>query len=169
MEDGRVEGGGDPASVSVHDSQVVVLLWRSFTGATVTQVRHQLAERVEAAGLTGEAGDDFVLAVHELVTNAVRHGGGAGQMNLHLRADVLVCDVTDHGVGTGEPLVGLPGVDVPGGRGLWLAQRLTGSLVLTRAPSGVTASVSACLTPTTAALDRSPPDTDRVDVSVDEG
>jgi serine/threonine-protein kinase RsbW len=63
---------------------------------------------------------------------------------------VLVCDVTDQGDSSGELTIELPDTDVPGGRGLWLAHRLTESLMLTRRPDGVTASVSVCLTPTAA-------------------
>jgi serine/threonine-protein kinase RsbW len=157
--------------VGVHGSPLVVLLSQPFTGATVTQVRHLLAAQVAAVGLPGEAGDDFVLAVHELVTNAVRHGGGAGLVDLYLRADVLVCEVTDHGAGIGDLLVEMPAADVPGGRGLWLAHQLTGTLTVTGGPAGVAASVSVCLTPqsTPVALDSSPPERDRVDSSADEG
>ena len=166
MGDGRAEGG-EAKGAGAPGSRGVVLLSRPFTAATVTQMRHLLAAEVAAAGLVGEAGDDYVLAVHELVTNVVRHGGGAGHLSLHLRADVLVAEVTDHGVSAGDLSVGLPAVDVPGGRGLWLAQELTGSLILTTGRSGVTASVSACLTPPPG---DSTPGGDRVvDISFDEG
>ena len=39
----------------------------------------------------------------------------------------------------------LPAGDVPGGRGLWLAQHLTAGLKITAGPAGVSATV--CLTP----------------------
>jgi serine/threonine-protein kinase RsbW len=44
--------------------------------------------------------------------------------------------------------------DQLGGRGLWLAHQLAESLMLTRRPDGVTASVTVCVTetPTTAPL-----------------
>ncbi|MGQ5262094.1 ATP-binding protein [Micromonospora sp. ZYX-F-536] len=142
-----------------------MLLSQPFTGATVTQVRHLLAARVAAAGLSGDAAEDFVLAVHELVTNAVRHGGGAGRLELYLRADVVVCEVTDHGSGMGDLLVEMPAADVPGGRGLWLAHQLTGTLMVVAGPAGVTASVSACLTAqsTLVVPDSSISERDRVD------
>ncbi|WP_236648175.1 ATP-binding protein [Micromonospora sicca] len=157
--------------LGVHGIQPPVLLSQPFTGATVTQVRHLLAAQVAAVGLSGDAADDFVLAVHELVTNAVRHGGGAGQLDLYLRADVLVCEVTDHGAGIGDLLVEMPAADVPGGRGLWLAHQLTGTLMVAGGPAGVAASVSACLTvqSTPVASDSSNPERDRVDSSADEG
>ncbi|SCL34882.1 Anti-sigma regulatory factor (Ser/Thr protein kinase) [Micromonospora nigra] len=121
------------------------LLSRAFTAATVTELRHQLASHVAAAGLTDDPGDDFVLAVHELVTNAVRHGGGAGRLLLVRRGDLLVCEVSDDGPGDDDLTVDLPATNVPGGRGLWLAHRLTGALSLTSRPGGVTATVTARL------------------------
>jgi serine/threonine-protein kinase RsbW len=90
-------------------------------------------------------------------------------VNLHVRADLLVCEVTDQGVGGGDLLVEMLAADVPGGRGLWLAHQLTDSLILTRGPAGVTASVSTYLPPAPFAQDSSPPQGDRVDLSVDEG
>ncbi|MGN9810970.1 ATP-binding protein [Micromonospora sp. BQ11] len=119
-----------------------VLLARSFTAATVTELRHLLAVRVAAAGLAGDPADDFVLAVHELVTNAVRHGGGTGHLQLACNGDVIHCTVTDHGTGQDDVAVDLPESDVPGGRGLWLAHHLTGTLVLQRRPGGLAATVT---------------------------
>jgi serine/threonine-protein kinase RsbW len=52
-----------------------LLLWQPFTAATVGPLRHVLTARLASAGLIGDAAFDFVLAVHELVINAVRHGG----------------------------------------------------------------------------------------------
>lgn len=139
--------GGDPVGGPV-TGEPAVLFAKRFTAADVTAVRHALASQVAAAGLAGEVGDDFVLAANELVTNAVRHGGGSGRVTLRRLDDVVVCEVTDHGGGADALPVRAPRADVPGGRGLWLAHQLTGSLLLTRRPDGVTAMVSACLSPT---------------------
>ncbi|MFF5218776.1 ATP-binding protein [Micromonospora sp. NPDC000442] len=122
------------------------LLSESFTAQTVTALRHLLTARVAAAGLTGDPAEDLVLAVHELVTNAVLHGGGRGRLDLFRRADLLVCEVTDYGHERGGDLpVNLPATNTPGGRGLWLAHHLTGALTLTRRPDGLTATVTASL------------------------
>ncbi|PZG02478.1 ATP-binding protein [Micromonospora deserti] len=126
---------------------VVALMSEEFSAATVTALRHRLQAQVNSVGLTGDVGFDFVLAVHELVTNAVRHGGGHGHLALRREDDVLVCEVSDQGVAAGGLPVRLPAVDVAGGRGLWLAHRLTEGLLLTRRPDGVTAVVTACLQP----------------------
>jgi hypothetical protein len=59
-----------------------VLLTESFDHSSITALRHVVASRVGDAGLTGERLDDFVVAVNELLTNAVRHGGGLGRLAL---------------------------------------------------------------------------------------
>ncbi|HEY0696561.1 MAG TPA: ATP-binding protein [Micromonospora sp.] len=141
----RPLGDGDP--VGAIPTRPVVLLSCPFTAATVADLRHAVAAQVVTAGLTGDQGDDFVLAVHELVTNAVRHGGGTGDLVLYRDDDTLICEIVDHG-GTPDSLpVRLPAANVPGGRGLWLAHHLTGTLLLTHRPDGTTATVSVCLTP----------------------
>jgi anti-sigma regulatory factor (Ser/Thr protein kinase) len=131
------------------------LLRRDFAGADITELRHDLRQRCEAAGLTGDALDDFVTAVNELVTNAVRHGGGRGSLRLKLDADTLIADVSDRGEGfEGELPVaaGPPAADVPGGRGILLARLLTDTLMFSNGPEGATVTVTRCLSaePTTA-------------------
>jgi anti-sigma regulatory factor (Ser/Thr protein kinase) len=44
----------------------------------VVTVRHRVRRHAVDVGLAGDDLDDFVLAVHALVTNAVRRGGGSG-------------------------------------------------------------------------------------------
>lgn len=134
-----------PGGASSGGEEVASLLSLSFTGQTVTALRHLLAARVAAAGLHGDAAEDLVLAVHELVTNAVLHGGGRGRLDLFRHDDRLVCEVTDHGPGGAGLTVDLPATDSPGGRGLWLAHQLTGALTLTHRPDGMTATVTARL------------------------
>lgn len=126
---------------------VVPLMSERFTAATVTALRHAVETKIAAAGLAGDRGFDFVLAVHELVTNAVRHGGGHGYIDLRRENDVLVCEVTDYGMAADHLPMRLPAIDVVGGRGLWLARQLSDELVLTRRPDGVTAMVAVCLEP----------------------
>jgi anti-sigma regulatory factor (Ser/Thr protein kinase) len=100
----------------------------------VTTLRHAIASAAATAGLSGERLDDFVVAVNELLTNAVRHGGGGGRLQLWREPDAVVCEVRDEGPGL--PVDGFdhrnrPAPDQPGGRGLWLAGRLTDSFETT--------------------------------------
>ena len=122
---------------------------REFVAADVTAMRHDLRRCAEEAGLGGDALDDFVTAVNELVTNAVRHGGGWGSLRLTLDVDTLIADVSDRGRGfSGKVPVaaGPPAGDTPGGRGILLARRLTATLLISDGPEGVTVTVTRCLT-----------------------
>ena len=111
-----------------------LLLSEVFDHSGVTTLRHAIASAAATAGLSGDRLDDFVMAVNELLTNAVRHGGGGGRVQLWREAGVVVCEVHDEGPGL--PAEGLdhrerPAPDQPGGWGLWLAGRLTDSFETT--------------------------------------
>ncbi|OJF10579.1 hypothetical protein BG844_31410 [Couchioplanes caeruleus subsp. caeruleus] len=123
-------------------------LAQDFDAETVTDVRHAVRRRAEKAGLAGDALEGFVIAVHELVANAVRHGGGRGSLRLRRDDDTLVCDVTDYGTGFphGLPVAGgPPPANTPGGRGILMARHFTDSLLFSDGPDGVTATVTVCL------------------------
>lgn len=100
----------------------------------MTALRHTITSAAAAAGLSGERLDDFVVAVNELLTNAVRHGGGRGRVQLWREADAVVCEVRDSGPGLPAERLDhrdRPAPDQPGGWGLWLAGRLTDSFETT--------------------------------------
>jgi serine/threonine-protein kinase RsbW len=112
----------------------------------VTALRHSIASCAEAAGLAGGKLDDFVVAVNELLTNAVRHGGGSGRVALWVEAGSVVCEVSDRGTGLGRirPVKSQrPAADQPGGWGLWLADELTDAMALESGPDGTTVRISA--------------------------
>ena len=90
-----------------------------------------------AAGLGALRRADFVLAVHEVVSNSIRHGGGAGTLQLWRDRDALVCEVRDGGR-IDDPLVGRerPSFGRPGGRGLWLANQLCDLVQVRSFPDG---------------------------------
>jgi anti-sigma regulatory factor (Ser/Thr protein kinase) len=127
-----------------------LLLTVSFSRAQVTATRHAVARAVSAAGLLGSRGDDFVLAVNELVTNAVRHAGGRGRLMLGLIGAAVACDVSD--TGGGIPAGRLNGHHLPadfaiGGRGIWLARHLCDRFEVRTGPEGTTIRVAVILTP----------------------
>ncbi|MFF5219542.1 ATP-binding protein [Micromonospora sp. NPDC000442] len=123
----------------------VALLSEEISAARVTALRHAVAAAARSAGLVGQGLEDFVLAVHELVTNVVRHGGGSGEVRLWQHSDVLTCQVSDNGPGLGEVDVALPSPGKVGYRGLWLAKQLTEGLVVDNSGQGTTVFVTARL------------------------
>jgi anti-sigma regulatory factor (Ser/Thr protein kinase) len=83
---------------------------------------------------------DTVLVAHELCSNAVRHGGGAGRLRMWRAGEYLFCQVSDAGPGLVEPEragTKRPSPTVPGGRGLWIARQLS-ALEIETGPSGTT-------------------------------
>ena len=64
-------------------------LVRDFTHDDLTALRQEIERFAAGHGLADLALYRFVVAVNELTTNAVRHGGGAGV--LELRTPALCC------------------------------------------------------------------------------
>ncbi|GIF49144.1 anti-sigma regulatory factor (Ser/Thr protein kinase) [Asanoa ferruginea] len=121
------------------------LLAETFSRGQVTDLRHALTACAEAAGLRDQRLDDFVLAVNELITNAVRHGGGAGELRLWRAGHALVCEVSDGGGGIGPDQLAnheRPAPDTAGGWGLWLAGQLSDSMKVATGPAGTTVRIS---------------------------
>jgi serine/threonine-protein kinase RsbW len=124
------------------------LLSRAFGLRDVTALRHSVAEHAAAAGLAGQRLQDFVLAINEIITNAVRHGGGRGHLRLWCRDGVLWGEVTDRGPGMSESAPDghrLPPASSVGGRGLWLARRLTDMITIDTGPRGTIVRTAATL------------------------
>jgi anti-sigma regulatory factor (Ser/Thr protein kinase) len=93
--------------------------------ASLTSLRAAVARRAQRAGLTPQRREDLVLAVNELATNSIRHGGGAGALKVWETSSALVCEVTDAGR-IADPLAGrvLPQPGQIGRYGLWLVNQL---------------------------------------------
>ncbi|WP_433551420.1 ATP-binding protein [Micromonospora zamorensis] len=125
-----------------------LLIAKAFDQAQVTEIRHSVTSCAHACGLTGQRLDDFVLAINELITNAVRHGGGRGLLRLWHESSLLVCEVADHGHGISPQRLGdrsRPAPDTAGGWGLWLARELTDAMEVVSSAAGTTVRVTARL------------------------
>ncbi|WP_346618704.1 sensor histidine kinase [Blastococcus montanus] len=91
-------------------------------------LRHAVA--AELAGLPAPADlvEDFLLAVDEMTSNAVRHGQPPVRLRLWTSPDRIVCTIADGGPGWDDPFAGYGpahGEDLSrGGMGLWLARQL---------------------------------------------
>jgi anti-sigma regulatory factor (Ser/Thr protein kinase) len=127
--------GDDPGS------SIAALLTAAFDRHAITSLRHAVSDRASGAGLAGLRLDGFVLAVNEIMTNAVRHGGGTGELRLWLDNGSLLCEVRDTGAGiASEGFIGyvLPPTTADGGRGLWLARHLCDAVTIDADNGGTT-------------------------------
>ena len=77
------------------------------------------------AGLADARARQLVLAVHELATNSIQHGGGGGVLHAWTEPGALVLQVSDSGH-IRDPLVGREQVPdaAESGRGVWLVNQL---------------------------------------------
>ncbi|MEU6075557.1 ATP-binding protein [Micromonospora sp. NPDC047074] len=126
-----------------------LLIAEAFNQAQVTELRHSVTSCAHAAGLGGQRLDDFVLAVNELITNAVRHGGGQGWLRLWRQSEHLFCEVSDHGHGISTQRLddrSRPAADTAGGWGLWLARELSDSMAVDTGEGGTTVRISTAVT-----------------------
>ncbi|WP_217168582.1 anti-sigma factor RsbA family regulatory protein [Streptomyces sp. AC512_CC834] len=93
----------------------------AFGAGELPEARRFAVGRAAAIGLAGRRLQDAELAVAELTTNSVVHGGGSGTLAVWAEAGKLVCEVRDTGRLT-DPLAGRrpPEHGQIGGRGLLL-------------------------------------------------
>jgi anti-sigma regulatory factor (Ser/Thr protein kinase) len=109
----------------------------AFDRTSLAGVRDLVDARARLAGLSERAAGDLVLAVNELATNSVVHGGGQGVLRVWCEPDVLICEVSDAG-GIVEPLAGRqrPAREGLGGHGLWLCNQLCDLVQIRAFPGG---------------------------------
>jgi len=100
-------------------------------------VRRAVARHTARVRLGSGRAHDLVLAVNEIATNSLRHGGGRGCLRLWTERGALVCEVRDSGH-VADLLVGRAraGADQPGGRGLYLAHQLCDLVQVRSFPDG---------------------------------
>jgi anti-sigma regulatory factor (Ser/Thr protein kinase) len=125
------------------------LLDEPVTVANLAELREHVLVLARRAGLPEERAQDFVLAVYEAVTNAVKHAGGSGQLAV-VRDDQrrLFADVQDAGPGMPcSVTLRLPPPTAPGGRGLWLASNLVDHVDVRSEPKGTTVHLEMSLEP----------------------
>ncbi len=132
--------GDDPA----RSGSRVDLLTRDFDFHTLVPVRHEVERYGAVAGLAERELYLFVVAVNEVTTNAVRHGGGEGRVHLWRDDQCLHCRVVDRGPGMPPGRYGevRPAPDRLGGRGLWLARQGCETLTVETGVHGSTVTLS---------------------------
>ena len=100
-------------------------------------VRDVVHELCRDARFDHDRTEDLVLAVHELATNTVRHGGTGGTLTAWTTPTAVEVEVVSGGRFT-DPLVGRVRPDLvrETGRGLWLANQLCDLVQVRNTPTG---------------------------------
>ena len=116
----------------------------AFNLADLRGVRHLVTSMAVACGLSGSRADELALAVNEIASNAVVHGGLPATLRIWKGHGELICEVSDVGEGIQDELAGqlTPPSDSIGGRGIWLARMLCDAVEI-RNGTGCTVSIHA--------------------------
>ncbi|MGH9016765.1 MAG: anti-sigma factor RsbA family regulatory protein [Acidimicrobiales bacterium] len=111
----------------------------AFDSSGLSDVRRAVRAAAAAAGLAPSRVADAVLAVNEVATNSLRHGGGGGHLRVWSADMAFVCEVSDSG-SISEPMVGRrrPTIGAGGGRGLWIVNQLCDLAQVRSTPTGTT-------------------------------
>ncbi|GGY04522.1 ATP-binding protein [Streptomyces minutiscleroticus] len=116
----------------------------AFTAPLLSYVRARVGAWTARAGLPAQRREEFVLAVDEVASNAVRHGGGHGLLRLYERHGALYCRMSDEGPGFPGRVIA-PAATAESGRGLWMVQRLTDHLDITAGATGTVVTLAVAL------------------------
>jgi len=107
---------------------------------TPTEVRQAIATVSDLVDLSDEDRTGLLVAVSEVVTNAILYGAAPVRTRIWTGPDRILVTVTDRGEGVTDPFAGLtfPASSQPGGRGLSLAHQLCGYVQLRHDTAGFT-------------------------------
>lgn len=105
--------------------------------AGLIEMRAAVFEQALRSGLSGTRVEDLVIAVNEVASNTIRHGGGLGTLKIWNDGASLICEVSD-GSRIGKPLAGRirPKAGQEGGFGLWLVNQLCDLVQIRTFPTG---------------------------------
>jgi anti-sigma regulatory factor (Ser/Thr protein kinase) len=120
----------------------------SFGPGRLGSLRALVVRHARRFGLPSARTDELVVAVNEVATNSLRHGGGEGAFRLWREGQVLICEISDKGH-LRHPLVGRvrPPSDVQGGRGLWMANQLCDLVQIRTSTAGTVVRLHMSLNP----------------------
>lgn len=124
-------------TVALPEPAGALLAETAFTVDDLYRLRRLIEGHAGAAGLDAHGVEGLLLAVNELTTNSVVHGGGSGRLRLWLDAREMICEIRDRGL-IDDPLVGRvrPRGAARGGAGLWIANQIC-DLVRIRSVPGI--------------------------------
>jgi anti-sigma regulatory factor (Ser/Thr protein kinase)/DNA-directed RNA polymerase specialized sigma24 family protein len=116
-----------------------------FEADEIGDLRTKVRTLASSAGLSDDQVADLVVAVNEIMSNVVRHGGGFGELRVW-RGRALDCEIRDLGHGF-DPLQYAERTEPPaptgaGGLGLWIAGQLCDTLSISSSAAGTTVRIS---------------------------
>ncbi|MFE9404995.1 anti-sigma factor RsbA family regulatory protein [Streptomyces sp. NPDC006530] len=96
-----------------------------YTSGDLSAVRSKVSQCASDAGVHEDQLPKLAVAVTEIATNSIRHGGGQGTLRTWAQDATFLCEFRDSGF-ISDQMVGRvrPTSDQIGGRGLWLAHQL---------------------------------------------
>ncbi|MCK5033692.1 MAG: ATP-binding protein [Calditrichia bacterium] len=109
----------------------------SSDSANLNKVDNLCTKAIKSCGMNESNGDDFAIAVTELVNNAIHHGNKNNKdkqifINILIRESKLEAHIKDEGNGFNPDLIGNPldpdNLMKESGRGIFLIKQLTDSL-----------------------------------------
>lgn len=135
----------DTAAAGTNGADPAPMLDQLFDSGSLYSVRAAVEAHVTQAGMPQGRTDDMVIAIHELVSNAVRHGAGAGRLRIWHQGGELRCHIEDDGPEHPD------GADDAGnvadlwpyqhGHGLWLVRHMADRMSLHSDHQGTRATV----------------------------
>jgi anti-sigma regulatory factor (Ser/Thr protein kinase) len=110
-----------------------------FGPESLGRLRALVGREAARAGLLSGRIAELVLAVNEVATNSISHGGGSGRLRVWRDSTSLVCEVSDRGQ-IEFALVDRrrPDPDPDDSRGLWIVNQLCDLVQLRSTPGGTT-------------------------------
>lgn len=116
-----------------------------FDRTNLYELRSSVAAHASELGIAPERLTQLLVVATELATNAVRHGGGRGELHLWAAGGTLHCQVRDRGRGINDldnagrertPITG------DGSRGLWVVREFSDDVHLANTSPGLTVTAS---------------------------
>jgi anti-sigma regulatory factor (Ser/Thr protein kinase) len=106
-----------------------------YDRAGLASLRDAVRDLAVDAGVADERVESLVVAVSEIGTNSILHGGGHGVLRAWRSGRSLVCELHDAGW-IADPLAGRrrPASRAVSGRGLWLANQFCDLVQLRTSP-----------------------------------
>jgi serine/threonine-protein kinase RsbW len=123
-----------------HGDEQRTLMDEPISVQNMAHMRTEVLQLATRAGLSTDRAEAFVIAVNEAVANAIEHAGGSGDLTV-VQDDErqLIAEVRDAGPGMPcSVTLTLPPSDAPGGRGMWLAAKLTDNIKVHAGRCGTT-------------------------------